>query len=160
MSKRRGGARIKNLCCLVTALAVVVSACGGMDAEPRDDYRRVLEERYVPLEQALNAAVQPCQTEDFPACRRHTARALEHTRMLLDALTDTEAPQRLEDAHRQFTRGLSALAEVLEQTLPAIEARDDDEVARLHIEQHIASVDVNNPLGTFNEELGTELRPH
>jgi hypothetical protein len=145
---------------LLAAVAVLVAACSGMGSEPQADYRQVLEERYVPLKQALDAAVEPCQAEDFPTCRRHMTRALDAAEMLRERLMDADVPEGLEDADRQFKRGLSALADVLEQTLAAIDAGDEDEVARLHMEQHAAGADVNNPLGLFNQKLGLKLRPH
>jgi hypothetical protein len=153
--------RVRAVTVAVGLLALAV-ACGGMGDESRPGYKEVLARHYPPLERALNAAVDPCQRRDLPPCRAHYARALDQTRMLLAALEDADAPQgrELEQADAQFRRGLRALAAVLERTIAAADAGDDDEVAQLHMEQHMVSVDVNNPIGLFNQELGTRLRPH
>jgi hypothetical protein len=143
----------------VLVLCVPV-ACGGMDTGPQTDYRDVLAQRYPPLKRSLDAAVEPCLADDFPVCGQHYTRALAQARMLLDALDGADVPEGLENADRQFRRGLRALVAVLERTLRATEARDGDEMARLHTEQHVVAVDVNNPLGLFNERLDLDLEPH
>jgi hypothetical protein len=143
---------------LVGALAAVVLAvgCGG-DAQV--SYRDVLLESYPPLERSLEAAVEPCQAEDFSACGTHSARALDHARTLLRALEKADVPDGLEEADRQFKRGLAALATVLECRLPAIEARDDDALASLRTCCSGAEADLVNPIGLFNQKLDLDLRP-
>jgi hypothetical protein len=140
----------------LSAAALVAAGCGG--GEPQASYRDVLIERYAPLARSLDAAVEPCQAEDLSACRTHSARALDAARTLLDRLDGTNAPNRLEEADRQFRRSLRALVDNLERTLAAIDAGDDDKLASLRWCCSPAGANMTNAVGDFNEELDLDLR--
>lgn len=141
---------------VVVASSLFLSACGG--GESRPDYRDVLMQRYPPLSEALDAAVEPCQAEDLPTCRSHSAEALEASRHLLEGLESADVPDGLEEADRQFRKGLNALAANLEKTLAAIDAGNEDELASLRTCCSGASADVSNPVGLFNQELDLDLK--
>ncbi len=139
------------------AVAALAAGCGGGDSQA--SYRDVLVEGYPPLQQAMEAAVEPCQAEDFATCATHTARALDRARALRQALAKAEVPEGLEEADRQFKQGLTALAALLERRLPAIKAGDDEALARLSTCCSGVEADVVNPIGLFNQELDLDLRP-
>ena len=147
--------KILGLLAALGAAALVAGSCGGSDSHA--SYRDVLTERYPPLGRSLDAAAEPCLAEDFPVCRKQSARARAAARQLVGALSGADVPEGLEQADRRFRHGLRTLADDLDRTLAAIDAADEDALASLRTCCSGAGVDVSNAVGVFNQELDLDL---